>query len=191
MVFLFLIAYWLYIDGVDTIIRMAVDYGLSLGFNSADLITALLITQFVGFPAALGFAYLARYIGTKQGILLAIIVYLFITVSASRISDVSQFYTLAVIIGLVQGGIQALSRSFYARIIPKNQSAEFFGFYNMLGKFAAIFGPVMMGLVSLSTQNPRLSILSVSILFVAGGILLYFVNEAEAKDALQEYQAQT
>lgn len=188
MVLLFLIAYWLYIDGVDTIVRMAVDYGLSLGFNSTDLIAALLITQFVGFPAAIFFGYLANYIGTKHGLLLAIFVYFLITVWASQISAVSEFYMLAIVIGLVQGGVQALSRSFYARIIPQNQSAEFFGFYNMLGKFAAVLGPVMMGGVAIFTQNSRLSILSVSILFILGGILLYFVNESKAKLMLIDYE---
>jgi len=187
MVLLFLLAYWLYIDGVDTIVRMAVDYGMSLGFNSTDLITALLITQFVGFPAAIGFGYLANVIGAKKGILIAIAVYFFITLWAAQITVVSEFYMLAIIVGLVQGGVQALSRSFYAGIIPKHQSAEFFGFYNMLGKFAAVIGPIMMGLVSLTTQSPRLSILSVSILFITGGILLYFVNENKAKDMLTDY----
>lgn len=187
MVLLFLLAYWLYIDGVDTIVRMAVDYGLSLGFNSSDLITALLITQFVGFPAAIAFGYIANYIGTKHGILLAITIYFLLTLWAAQITGVSEFYILAVVVGLVQGGVQALSRSFYATIIPKNQSAEFFGFYNMLGKFAAVLGPIMMGVVSLTTQSPRLSILSVSILFIAGGILLYFVNENKAKMMLINY----
>ncbi|MCW8987617.1 MAG: MFS transporter [Gammaproteobacteria bacterium] len=187
MVLLFLVAYWLYIDGVDTIVRMAVDYGMSLGFNSSDLITALLITQFVGFPAAIAFGYLANYIGTKQGILLAIIVYFLMTLWAAQITAVAEFYVLAIIIGLVQGGVQALSRSFYARIIPKNQSAEFFGFYNMLGKFAAVLGPVMIGVVSVLTQSPRISILSISVLFIAGGVLLYYVDEGKAKRMLADY----
>jgi len=187
MVLLFLLAYWLYIDGVDTIVRMAVDYGMSLGFNATDLITALLITQFVGFPSAIAFGYIANYIGTKNGILICIFIYFLMTIWASKISSVSEFYYLAIIIGLVQGGVQALSRSFYAKIIPKNQSAEFFGFYNMLGKFAAVVGPIMMGIVSLTTQNPRLSMLSVSILFISGGILLYFVNETKAKEMLTDY----
>jgi UMF1 family MFS transporter len=182
-----LFAYWLYIDGVDTIIRMAVDYGMSLGFNSTDLIVALLITQFVGFPAAIGFGALAHYIGSKRGILLGIMVYILVTVMASRIQSVSEFYMLAIIIGLVQGGVQALSRSFYARIIPQQQSAEFFGFYNMLGKFAAVIGPIMVGVVSVMSQSPRSSILSISLLFVAGGILLYFVDENKAKQMLNEY----
>ena len=188
MVVLFLVAYWLYIDGVDTIVRMAVDYGMSLGFNATDLIKALLITQFVGFPAALGFGVLAKYIGAKRGILFGIFVYLMVTLWASQITSVSEFYILAIIIGLVQGGVQALSRSFYARIIPKNQSAEFFGFYNMLGKFAAVLGPIMMGVVGLVTQSPRLAILSISVLFISGGILLYFVNELKAKEMLIDYE---
>lgn len=188
MVLLFLLAYWLYIDGVDTVVRMAVDFGMSLGFKSSDLITALLITQFVGFPAAIGFGYLANIIGTKRGILLAILIYFLMTLWASQISSVSEFYMLAITIGLVQGGVQALSRSFYAGIIPKHQSAEFFGFYNMLGKFAAVLGPIMMGVVSLTTQSPRLSILSVSILFIAGGIILYYVNEEKAKNMLEDYK---
>ena len=188
MVLLFLVAYWLYIDGVDTVVRMAVDYGMSLGFNSSDLITALLVTQFVGFPAAIGFGYLANYIGTKNGILIAIFIYFLMTLWASQITLVSEFYMLAIIIGLVQGGVQALSRSFYASIIPKHQSAEFFGFYNMLGKFAAVLGPIMMGVVSLTTQSPRLSILSISILFIAGAILLYYVDEEKAKEMLVDYK---
>ncbi len=190
MVLLFLCAYWLYIDGVDTIVRMAVDYGMSLGFEPTDLIIALLITQFVGFPSAIGFGYLAHYIGTKRGILIGIVVYLLVTVWASQIQVVSEFYTLAIIIGLVQGGVQALSRSFYARIIPENRAAEFFGFYNMLGKFAAVLGPVMMGVVSLLTQSPRISILSISLLFILGGILLYYVDEEKAKVMLAEYNEQ-
>jgi len=161
---------------------------MSIGFDSGDLITALLITQFVGFPAAIGFGYLAQYIGTKRGILVGIAVYLLVTVWAAQIRDVSEFYLLAIIIGLVQGGVQALSRSFYARIIPENRAAEFFGFYNMLGKFAAVLGPIMMGGVSLLTQSPRLSILSISILFIAGGILLYYVDEEKAKKMLAEYK---
>ena len=188
MVLLFLLAYWLYIDGVDTVVRMAVDFGMSLGFKSSDLITALLITQFVGFPAAIGFGYLANIIGTKRGILLAILIYFLMTLWASQITSVSEFYMLAITIGLVQGGVQALSRSFYAGIIPKHQSAEFFGFYNMLGKFAAVLGPIMMGVVSLTTQSPRLSILSVSILFIAGGIILYYVDEEKAKNMLADYK---
>ncbi|MEW7981841.1 MAG: MFS transporter [Candidatus Sedimenticola endophacoides] len=184
--FLFLLAYWCYIDGVDTIVRMAVDYGLSLGFEANGLMVALLITQFVGFPAALGFGVLGRRWGPRPGILLAIGVYLLVILWAYRMQSQWEFYLLAVAIGLVQGGIQALSRSFYARLIPRNQSGEFFGFFNMMAKFAAVLGPLLMGVVSLIAGSPRLSILSVALLFVAGALLLYRVDPREgAAQALE------
>ncbi len=188
-VFLFLAAYWLYIDGVDTIVRMAVDYGISIGFETNDLILALLITQFVGFPSAIAFGYLGQKIGAKKAIFIAIAVYLFVSIWAAFITERNEFYMLAIIIGLVQGGIQALSRSFYARIIPANKSAEYFGFYNMLGKFAAVLGPVMMGGAGLLVRSmgyssdiaSRASISSISILFIAGGFLFYFVDEEKGR----------
>jgi UMF1 family MFS transporter len=188
-IFLFLLAYWLYIDGVDTVIRMAVDYGRSLGFETQHLILALLITQFVGFPAAIAFGYLAQRIGTKSGILIAIVVYLFVSIWGAFMKDQNEFYILAVVVGLVQGGVQALSRSFYARIIPPNKSAEYFGFYNMLGKFAAIFGPALMGGVGLfasaagfdADTASRLGIASIAVLFLGGGATLLFVNEERGK----------
>ena len=130
-VWLFLLGYWLYIDGVDTIIVMAVDYGMSLGLDSNSLIVALLITQFVGFPAALVFGRLGERIGSKISILLAIAVYVGVTLWAYQMTSVKEFYALAVTVGLVQGGIQALSRSMYSRLIPQHKSAEFFGFYNV------------------------------------------------------------
>ncbi len=179
VVFLFLLAYWLYIDGVDTIIRMAVDYGMALGFPADTLMVALLITQFIGFPAALVFGKLGETWGTKKSIFLAIFIYMGITGWGYFMDQVYEFYVLAVAIGLVQGGVQSLSRSFYARIIPANKAAEFFGFYNMLGKFAAVIGPVMMGWVSMTTGDARLSILSLIILFFLGAIVLYFVDEQE------------
>jgi len=175
-VFLFLLAYWLYIDGVDTIVRMAVDYGMALGFSASDLITALLITQFIGFPSAIAFGFVGKRIGAKTAILICIGIYFAVTVWAYRMDSIKEFYVLAIVIGLVQGGVQALSRSLYARLIPPDKSAEFFGFYNMLGKFAAILGPLMVGVVGMLTDSSRLAILSISILFVAGGVLLYFVN---------------
>ena len=143
-IFLFLAAYWLYIDGVDTIIVMALDYGLSIGFKAEDLIVALLITQFIGFPSALFFGHLGERIGAKQAILIGIAVYLFITIYGAFIDDKREFFILACIIGLVQGGVQALSRSLYSRIIPADKSAEFFGFYNMLSRFATVAGPLLI-----------------------------------------------
>lgn len=177
VVLLFLISYWLYIDGVDTVIRMAVDFGLSIGLNSDDLIIAILITQFIGFPAAIGFGFLGNKIGTKQAIMIAIIVYIFVSVFSVVMDSVEEFYAMAIVIGLVQGGIQSLSRSFFARIIPANKSAEFFGFYNMMGKFAVVIGPVLVGSVALISGDPRYSMLSIIVLFLLGGLLLYFVDE--------------
>jgi len=176
-VWMFLLAYWFYIDGVDTIIRMAVDYGLSIGFKSTDLITALLLVQFVGFPAALAFGWLGERIGPKRGIYLALVVYAGITLGATMMSEVSEFYAMAMVIGLVQGGIQALSRSYYAALIPPDKAGEFFGFYNMLGKFAAVIGPALMGLITLWFGNPRIGILSILVLFMVGAVLLHFVEE--------------
>jgi len=185
-VFLFLLAYWLYIDGVDTIVRMAVDYGMALGFSASDLITALLVTQFIGFPAAIAFGFIGQRIGAKTAILICISIYFAVTLWAYGMDSIEEFYVLAIVIGLVQGGVQALSRSLYARLIPSDKSAEFFGFYNMLGKFAAILGPLMVGVVGVLTDSSRLAILSISILFVAGGVLLYFVNvEAGQKMAAE------
>lgn len=188
VVFLFLIAYWLYIDGVDTIVRMAIPYGMSIGLDSSNLIVAILITQFVGFPAALLFGYFGQKWGAKSSIIVAICVYLVITVMASMMNSVEEFYVLAISIGLVQGGVQSLSRSFYARIIPHTKSAEFFGFYNMLGKFAAVFGPILMGAVGVITGDPRVSILSIAVLFIAGAVLLYFVDEQKGIQMAKELE---
>ena len=174
---LFLVAYWLYIDGVDTIIRMAVDYGMAIGFDPNSLIVALLIVQFVGFPATLVFAYLAQRWDTKKALYLAISIYLIITFWATVMDQIYEFYMIALLIALVQGGIQALSRSYYARMIPEGYAAEFFGFYNFLGKFAAILGPALVGIVAVTTENSRAGIASVAIFFVLGGLLLMRVDE--------------
>ena len=177
----FLMAYWLYIDGVDTIIRMAVDYGTSIGFPASSLITALLLVQFVAFPATLIYSRFASKIGIKNALYTAILGYTLITIFGAFVSKEWHFYVIAVFIACFQGGIQALSRSLYSRIIPKNQAAEFFGFYNMLGKFAAIIGPPMMGYIGLITGNPRIGILSIVILFIAGGFILTKVDLQEGE----------
>jgi UMF1 family MFS transporter len=194
--FLFLLAYWFYIDGVDTIIRMAVDYGLSLGFAATDLIVALLLVQFVGFPAALLFGRLGQRWGAKRSLFLAIGIYMLITIWGACMRQRWEFFGIALAVALVQGGIQALSRSYYARLIPEGRSAEFFGLYNMLGKFAAIIGPALMGAVGLAARHillpphpspataawvadlaTRASIAAVLLLFVIGAILLHRVEE--------------
>jgi UMF1 family MFS transporter len=168
----FLLAYWLYIDGVNTIIKMAVDFGLSLGFPQQSLIVALLITQFVAFPAALAFGWLGGRIGARNGIFIAIAVYSAANIAAYWMSSVTHFYALAATIGLVQGGIQSLSRSYYAALVPEGKQGEFFGFYNMMGKFAAVLGPVLVGITALATGSTRAGMLSIIILFAGGALLL-------------------
>lgn len=187
---IFLLAYWFYIDGVDTIIRMAVDYGASLGFPSESLIVALLMVQFVAFPAALAYGWLGGKIGVKKAIYIAILAYSFITLLAFFMKVSWHFYALAFMVGLFQGGIQALSRSYYTRLIPENKAAEFFGFFNMLGKFAAVLGPFMMGTVTLFTNSNRIGILSIMVLFIAGALLLTRVDEAEGRRMAREYLSQ-
>ena len=183
----FLVAYWLYIDGVDTMIRMAVDYGTSLGFSSSSLITALLMVQFIAFPATLIYSWLAGKIGIKNGIMVGIIGYALISILGSMVSEEWHFYALAVLIACFQGGIQALSRSLYSRITPESRSAEFFGFYNMFGKFAAIIGPPLMGYIGLITGNPRYGILSIIILFILGGYFLAKVDVEEGERLANKY----
>jgi UMF1 family MFS transporter len=169
----FLLAYWMYIDGVNTIIKMAVDFGLSLGFPQQSLIAALLITQFVAFPAALAFGWLGGRLGARNGIFVAIGVYSVTTVAAYWMQTVAHFYLLAAVIGLVQGGIQSLSRSYFASLVPEGKQGEFFGFYNMMGKFAAVLGPLLVGSTALVTGSTRIGIVSIIVLFAGGAALLW------------------
>ncbi|MDC3279975.1 MFS transporter [Gammaproteobacteria bacterium] len=175
---IFLLAYWLYIDGVDTIVRMSVDFGLSIGLSSDHLITALLLVQFIGFPAALVFGRLGERYGAKRGIWICVWVYVGVTIYAFFMETALQMYILAAVIGLVQGGIQALSRSMFSRLIPSEKNAEFFGFYNVVGKAAAVFGPVMMGTIAHLSGNPRLGILSIALLFFAGMFFFRLVKDS-------------
>ena len=175
-VWMFLLAYWLYIDGVGTTIRMAVAYGRSLGFEQNDLILALLITQFVGFPAAIAMGVLGERIGARRGILMGLALYILIAVWGAFIQAPWEFYTIAALVGLVQGGVQALSRSFYAGLIPAERAGEFFGFYNLLGKFAALIGPPLFGLLGVWFGDVRYSMLALIVLFTAGALLLMRVE---------------
>jgi UMF1 family MFS transporter len=176
-IFLFLIGYWCYIDGVDTTVIMAVDYGLTLGFDQTVLIKALLLTQLIGFPAAILFGKIGEKLGTKTGIFIGISVYVMVAFWGFYMKDQSEFYVLAIAVGLVQGGVQSLSRSFFGKLIPEENAGEFFGFYNMLGKFAAVLGPFLMGMTSLLTGNARYSIFAIIFLFVVGAFILALVKE--------------
>jgi UMF1 family MFS transporter len=188
VVSLFLLGYWLYIDGVHTIIRMAVDYGMSIGLDSNRLILALLVVQFVGFPSAIVFGKLGEKLGAKTGIYIGIAVYILMTIWAYYLDSEIEFFGMAVAIGLVQGGIQSLSRSLYTRIIPEGQSAEFFGFYNMVGKFAAVLGPFLMGWMALATGDSRKGIFSITALLLLGGVAFFFVDEEKGREMAREME---
>jgi MFS transporter, UMF1 family len=168
----FLLAYWLYIDGIATLQQMAVDFGIKLGFSTNTLIQALLLVQFIAWPCAVLFGRLGDRIGSKRAIYLGLAVFLAVTVYAYFMRSEWQFYVLAGIVGTVQGGVQALSRSYFAGLIPRERAGEYFGFYNMLAKFAAVLGPLVMGVVAITTGNQRLSILALTIFFVLGAWLL-------------------
>ena len=185
----FLVAYWLYIDGLDTIVRMAVDYGLSLGFGHESLLTALLITQFVGFPFAIAFSKMSEKIGSRNSLFVGIGVYALATIWGYFLSEVWEFYGLAILVGFVQGGVQAISRSLYIRLIPHEKRAEFFGFYNMLGKFATLFGPLLMGWTSMLFGSTRISILSILLLFLGGAYFLAKVDIREGERAAAAFSS--
>ena len=191
---LFLVSYWIYVDGVNTVIKTAVFFGdRILGLDQGALITALLLTQFVAFPAALAFGALGQRIGPKPAILIGIAVYLLALVYAWRfLTDEGDFYALAVAIGLVQGGVQSLSRSLYARLVPPSKTAEFFGFFNMVGKFATIFGPIMIAFTPklIPGASERDGIISLSILFLVGGFLLSRVRVEEGVEVARRFDAQ-
>ena len=178
-VVLFLAAYWLYIDGVNTVMKAAVDFGYKLGFGQQDLIVALLVVQFISFPAALTFGWLGERIGPKRGLLLGVFVYICVTSWAAFMSAVWEFYVLACAVGLVQGGVFSLSRSYFARLIPTAETAEFFGFYNMIGKFAAVLGPFLVAGAAAVTGSTRIAIAAILPLLLVGGLLLAVTSPDE------------
>ena len=176
---IFLLGYYFYIDGVHTIIRMAVKYASSLGIEPSSMITALLMVQWVAFPATFFYYRFAVVIGIQRGILIAIFGYILITCLGYFMQNETHFFILALGIGLIQGGIQALSRSFYSRLIPAGKEAQFFGFYNTVGKSASIIGPVIMGGISVLSGNERLGILSVIVLLVIGAFFVLRIKIPE------------
>lgn len=171
-VWLFLVAFWFYIDGVHTAIAMAADYGLAIGLPQETLITALLMVQFIGFPAAIVWGRLADRIGALRSIFITIWVYMAVTIAAVMMDSSMEFYLIAAVVGLVQGGVQSVSRSVFSQLIPQHKSAEFFGFYNMTGKAAAVLGPLLVGVTAATTGNSRLGLLSILILFIVGMVVL-------------------
>lgn len=169
----FLIAYFFYIDGVDTIFTMATAIGKDLGVDTTMLMLVLLVVQLIAFPFSLLYGWLARWTSTRAAVLTGICVYLFISLYALRLNSLFDFWFLAILIGTSQGGLQALSRSYFGQLVPKESSSEFFGFYNILGKFSAILGPVIVGAVTQWTGKSTIGVASLAILFTIG--LIFFL----------------
>ena len=169
---IFLLAYFLYMDGVDTIIRMSTSYGSDIGLSAQSMISALLLTQFIGFPATLVFGRYSDKFGHKQTLSFAIVVYIGVVLFSSQMDTAIEFFIMASVIGLVQGGVQAISRSYFSSLIPADKAAEFFGFYNFIGKSSVFIGPFMVSGIALITNSPSAGILSLLLLFIPGLILL-------------------
>ena len=179
----FLIAYFLYIDGVHTIYKMAVAFGLDIGIDQNLLLVILLVTQIVAFPCAILFGWLAKFVGAKRMILVGISVYFLVTSLAYFIHETWHFWALAMMIAFAQGGIQSLSRSMFGKLVPPENAAQFFGFYDIFGKFATVLGPMMVGGIGVMTGDTRAGVFSLIILFVLGGGLLLLVKDEPAPAA--------
>ena len=171
-IFYFLIAYWFYIDGVYTVFTMAVDYGLSIGLEQNDLMKALIITQLVGFPSALCFGFLTKKFSVRVLLLICLFVYSLVLVYATQMQTGFDFMVLAGLVGLVQGGIQALSRSYFTHLIPEGASAEYFGFFNVIGRSASVIGPFLVAFVTYFTESARWGLSSIILLFILGACFL-------------------
>jgi UMF1 family MFS transporter len=179
--FKFLVAFWLFNDGIGTIITMAVIFGAEINIPQAHLIGSILAVQFIGIPFSILFGRLAGWMGTRQAIFLGLAVYTGISIGGYFIQTALHFWILAVLVGFVQGGTQALSRSLFGTMIPKSRSAEFFSFYDVSSKFAGIIGPFVFGLVGQLTGSSRLSVVALVVFFIGGGMILFTVNEKEGR----------
>jgi UMF1 family MFS transporter len=179
--FKFLVAFWLFNDGIGTIISMAVIFGAEIHIAQGHLIGSILAVQFIGIPFSVLFGRLAGRMGTKRAIFLGLAVYTGISIGGYFIQSAVHFWALAVLVGFVQGGTQALSRSLFGTMIPKSRSAEFYSFYDVSSKFAGIIGPFVFGFVGQMTGSSRLSVVALVIFFIGGGLILLTVNEKEGR----------
>ena len=184
--FLLLLAFLIYNDGISTIIRMATPYGKEIGIADGALLGAILLVQFVGVPFAFLFGMLAARIGAKRAILLALVVYVLVTVIAYSMTTAAHFFVLAILVGTVQGGSQALSRSLFASMVPRHKSAEFFGFFGVFDKFGGILGPALFATAVGSTGSSRAAILSLVVFFLIGGAILTRVDVKAGQRAARE-----
>lgn len=185
-IFLFLVAFFFYIDGVHTIIGMSTSYGTDLGISMTSLLIILLVTQFVAFPFTILYGRLASKYGGKKLIFVGIITYTLICCYAYFIDSVFDFWILAMAVGSAQGGIQAISRSYFAKLVPKEKSSEFFGFYSVFGKFAAILGPFIVGIITQLTGRTSNGILGIIPLFIIGFIALWMVPNPNTPSKISE-----
>jgi UMF1 family MFS transporter len=184
--FVFLVAFLLYNDGIQTIIRMAALHAAELGIGQGTLVGAILVVQAIGAPCAFLFGALARRIGPKPSILIGLVVYAGVCVVAYRMHTATEFWILALLVGLVQGGTQALSRSVFASLVPRRRSSEFFGLFAVFEKVAGILGPLVFGIVTQAAGSSRAAALALIGFFVAGGALLTRVDLAAGRAAARE-----
>ena len=187
--FLMMLAFLIYNDGIGTIIRMATIYGTEIGLDQGTLITALVLVQFIGIPFAFLFGQLASRLGAKRSIFLSLAVYVGISLLSYGMTTATEFYVLALLVGMVQGGSQALSRSLFASMVPRHKSSEFFGFFGVFEKFAGIVGPGVFAVMILITGSSRGAILSIIAFFVVGGVLLAMVDVEDGRRVAREAEA--
>ena len=179
---MYMLAFFFYIDGVHTIITMSTSYGTDLGIDSTQLVLALLVTQFVAFPSAIAYGRLAGRFGTKRMLLIAVFAYFCITLFAAFfLRSAAEFWVLAVCVGLFQGGIQALSRSEFGKLIPKENANEYYGFFDIFGKYATIMGTLLVSVFTQLTGSSSYGVLSVAVLFIIGFVLLWKMPEEAAR----------
>lgn len=179
---MYMLAFFFYIDGVHTIITMSTSYGADLGIDSTQLVLALLVTQFVAFPSAIAYGRLAGRFGTKRMLLIAVFAYFCITLFAAFfLRSAAEFWVLAVCVGLFQGGIQALSRSEFGKLIPKENANEYYGFFDIFGKYATIMGTLLVSVFTQLTGSSSYGVLSVAVLFIVGFVLLWKMPEGDAR----------
>jgi len=178
-VFIFLIAFFLFIDGVHTVMALASTFALNLGLDTSSIIIALILVQFVAFPSTLMWSYVAQKRGDKLVINISIVIYIGIILYSFSLSNSTEFYILAALVGFVQGGIQGSSRSLFAKLIPAEKAGEFFGIFNTFGKAGAFMGPALVGIFLAIFKNTIVMLLPILILFVLGLIVLYFVDTNE------------
>ena len=178
----YMLAFFFYVDGVHTVISMATSYGAALGIDSTQLVLALLVTQFVAFPSAIAYGKLAGRFGTLRMIIAAVVAYCGIVLFAAfALKTATEFWILAILVGLFQGGIQALSRSYFGKLVPKERSNEYYGFFDIFGRYASVMGTFLVSVITAATSSANLGVLSIGILLVVGLVLLLTLPDARSR----------